>query len=239
MLSGKRAERGPMPESEQRRMKFNWRRSLALALNALGEVGLLSRSVVVLIGSYAHGAATWRSDVDLLVLLREDRRPKLKVPFGVHLHFEDMENFRRRLAEGDDYVISALRFGKLLHDRLNVWESLRQQMNTARWPDWQEKIKQAEQRMRLADNLLGTGDIDAATEEYLLSATQISRAMLLRRGIYPLSRLELSKQLLAVGQNKLAVDIQKLIEGECREGQLRRIAGDLQRVLASEGVKAD
>lgn len=233
------SEQGAARQSEERQMKFNWRRSLALALHALREAGLLKGSVVVLIGSYAHGATTWRSDVDLLVLLKDIRRPKLKVPFGVHLHFEDIDKFRHRLAEGDDYVIGALKFGKVLHDRLNLWESLREQVNTARWPDWRHKISQAERRIRLGDKLLGTGDLDAATEEYLLSATQISRAMLLRHGIYPLSRMELPKQLLALGQSDLAADIQRLIEGECEEEQLRRIAGDLQRALALEGAKAN
>ena len=225
-----------MAEVPRRQMNFNWRRSLALVLHALREAGLLRDSVVVLIGSYAQGATTWRSDVDLLVLYRNARRPKLKIPFGVHLHSEKVDRFRRRLAQSDDYAISALRFGKVLHDRLNVWESLRQEADGAKWPDWRDKMSQAERRISLGDKLLATGDIDAATEEYLLGATQISRAILLRRGIYPLSRLELSTQLRAVGQRSLAADIQRLIEAQCRAIQLRRIAGNLQQALASEAA---
>lgn len=239
MAQRRRSEQGATAQGERRQMNFNWRRSLALALHALREAGLLGGSVVILIGSYAHGATTWRSDVDLLVLHRNARRPKLKVPFGVHLHLEDVDKFRRRLAQGDDYAISALRFGKLLHDRLHVWESLRQEADRAKWPDWRDKISRAERRIRLGDRLLATGDIDAATEEYLLGATQISRAILLRLGIYPLSRLELSKQLRAVGQKSLAADIQRLIEGECQALQLRRIADDLQRALPSEAVEVN
>ncbi|MBI3781212.1 MAG: nucleotidyltransferase domain-containing protein, partial [candidate division NC10 bacterium] len=104
------------------RQRFNWRRSLTLSLHVLREAGLLKHSVVVLIGSYARGARISRSDVDLLVLLQEPNRPKLRVPYGIHLQFEDIERFCRRLEEGDDYVIAALKFGKLLHDSDNLWE---------------------------------------------------------------------------------------------------------------------
>ena len=223
--------------ASEERQGFNWRRSLALSLHALREAGLLKRSVVVLIGSFARGAQTWRSDVDLLVLLQEPKRPKLKAPNGIHLQFEDIEKFRRRLREGDDYVIAALRFGKLLYDSGNLWKELRQQMKSGSWPDWRDKIKRAEHRIRLADELLVIDDIDAATEEYLAIATQISRAILLRHGEYPLSRPELSKQLLARGETTLAADIERLIEGKCDMEQLREIGRDLHAALALESVK--
>lgn len=217
--------------------RFNWRRSLALSLHALREAGLLKHSVVVLIGSYARGARTSRSDVDLLVLLQEPKRPKLKAPYGIHLQFEDIERFRRRLEEGDDYVIAALKFGKLLRDSDNLWGELLQQAMSGKWPDWREKLRLAEHRIRLADELLLTDDIDAAIEEYLAVATQISRAILLRHGEYPLSRPELSKQLLAQGETMLAADLERLIEGECDKEQLRKIASDLHGVLALEVVR--
>ena len=216
------------------RQKFNWRRSLALSLHALREAGLLKHSVVVLIGSYARGARTSRSDVDLLVLLQEPKRPKLKAPYGIHLQFEDIARFRRRLEEGDDYVIAALKFGKLLHDSDNLWGDLLQQAKSGRWPDWRDKFKQAERRIRMADELLVMDDIDAATEEYLAIATQIARGILLRHGEYPLSRPELTKQLLARGETTLAANLEKLIEGECDKEQLRKIASDLHRALALE-----
>ncbi len=217
--------------------RFNWRRSLALSLHFLREAGLLKHSVVVLIGSYARGAQTSRSDVDLLVLLQEPRRPILKAPYGVHFQFEDIERFRRRLRKRDDYAIAALKFGKPLHDSGNLWEELQQHLKSGIWPDWRAKIKQAERRIKLADELLVTDDIDAATEEYLAIATQISRAILLRHGEYPLSRPELAKQLLARGETTLAADIERLVEGECDKEQLRQIGEDLHTASALEAVK--
>lgn len=215
-------------------MKINWRRCCALTLHALRDADLLKRAVVILIGSYARNAVTWRSDVDVLVLLREPRWPKLKVPNYTHLHFENIEKFRQRLEESDDYAISSVKYGKLLYDRLNVWQTLQQKVERARWPDWRGKIHQAERRIRLGDELVEMRDLDAATEEYLFGATQISRAILLRRGIYPLSRPELSRQLFDVGQSGLASDIQILIEGKCKEEHLRRIASDLMAALKRE-----
>ena len=217
--------------------RFNWRRSLALSLHVLREAGLLKHSVIVLIGSFARGTQMARSDVDLFVLLQEPKRPKLKAPYGVHLQFENIERFRQRLEEGDDYAIAALKFGKLLHDSDNLWEELRQQMKSGSWPDWRDKIKRAEHRIRLADELLVIDDIDAATEEYLAVATQISRAILLRHGEYPLSRPELSKQLLARGETMLAADLERLSDGECDKEQIRQIGRDLHAALALEAVK--
>jgi len=238
-LLRKRNRLGAVPESEERRTRINWRRCGALTLRALREEDLLKRAVVVLIGSYARGITTWRSDIDVLVLLHEPRRPKLKVPHGMHLHFEDIEKFAQRFAEGDDYVISSVRYGKLLYDRSNFWETLRQQLESARWPDSRDKIGHAERRIKLGNELLEMGDIDAATEEYLFGATQIARAILLRHGLYPLSRPELSKQLLDLGQSDLATDIQTLIEGKCGGGDLRRIARALTMALKRECAESD
>ncbi|MBI2369100.1 MAG: nucleotidyltransferase domain-containing protein [Deltaproteobacteria bacterium] len=220
-------------------MRVSWRRCGALTLRALREAGLLKRAVVVLIGSYARDVDTWRSDVDILVLLHEARHHRLGVLSNVHLHFEEKEKFARRFTEGEDYAISAVRYGKLLYDRSNFWETLRQQIESARWPDWRGKISHAERRIRVGNELLQMGDIDAAMEEYLFGATQISRAILLRRGIYPLSRPELGKQLVAVGRGELAADMEMLIEGKCEEGQLRKIASDLTMEVKRECAEAN
>lgn len=157
----------------------------------------------------------------------------------MHVHIEEKERFARQFAEGDDYAISAVRYGKLLYDRSNFWETLRQQVESVRWPDWRGKISHAERRIRVGNELLRMGDIDAATEEYLFGATQISRAILLRRGTYPLSRPELGKQLVAVGRGDLAADMEMLIEGKCEEGQLRKIASDLTMEIKRECTESD
>ncbi|MGH8647443.1 MAG: hypothetical protein ACREX4_24480, partial [Gammaproteobacteria bacterium] len=152
-------------------------------------------------------------------------------PYGVHFKFEDLQDFRRRLAEGDDFVIDALKFGELLHDGLGLWEVLRNEMTNAKWPDWRVKIGQAERRIRLAEQLLKLGDLDAAAEEYVLTATQVARARLLRKGVFPMSRPQLSDQLLAIGEADLAGDLEELIEGDCGEPELRTIGLRLRSAL--------
>lgn len=230
----KRSSLAVESDNMEHRVRINWRRCGALTLHALSDAGLLKRAVVVLIGSYARGVPTWKSDIDILVLLHQPQRRKLKIPHGVHLHFEDIEKFRQRLDKGDDYVISSVRYGKLLYDRSNLWKTLLPRIESATWPESRDKIRHAERRIRLGNELLEMNDIDAATEEYLFAATQIARAILLRNKIFPLSRPELGNQLLDLGQGDLAADIQMLIEGECSKADLRRIAHDLALTIKHE-----
>lgn len=210
----------------------------ALTIRALRQAGLLNQAVVVLIGSYARNVETWRSDVDILVLLQQPLCPRLNIPDDVHLHFEDKEKFARRFVEGDDYAISSVKYGKLLHDESNFWGTLKQQLKNVKWPEWRDKISHAERRLKVGDELLEMGDIDAAIEEYLFGATQISRAILLKRGIYPLSRPELSGQLISIGQADLATQILALIRGKCEGVDLRKVSHNLTMTLKQELARA-
>ena len=93
--------------------RISWRRSGALTLQALREANLLKQAVVVLFGSYARNAYTWRSDVDILVLLDDSRKPKLEVPPYVHLHY-----FSKLLI---DFTLFAPRFDDALNLSLRAW----------------------------------------------------------------------------------------------------------------------
>src|SRR6266511_4084935 len=134
------------------RTRINWRKCCALVLHALREGKLLRDAVIVLFGSYARNADTWRSDVDILVLHIKPQKTKLRVPSSVHLHWETFERFKQRLAEGDDFVISALRYGKLLYDRSDFWETQRRFAENAKLPDWANKLDHAERRIKLAND---------------------------------------------------------------------------------------
>ena len=221
---------------EADRASFNWRRSLSLALHTLREAGLLQVATVALVGSYARGAGIWRSDVDVLVLTRGPRsRPT--PPYGVHFQLVDVNRFQERLSRGDDYALAALKFGKLLRDGLSVWPAFREQAVTAKWPGWREKLTGGHRRAKLARYLLEASEGDAATEEMLLAATQIARGGLLRHGIYPFSRPELSAQLRAIGEHALARDMDALIESNCDDEELGRISEHLEAITA-QGASA-
>ncbi len=223
-MTRRTVERGLKP------VGLNWRRSLLIVFQVLRESGLLKDSIVVLTGSYAQGSETPRSDIDVLVV-RHNRSKGIRAPYGVHFKFEDLKNFRKRLAEGDDFIIDALKFGKLLHDALGLWEVMQEEMKNAKWPDWRDKIGQARRRIRLAEQLLKLGDFDAAEEEFLLTATQIARARLLRHGIFPMSRPQLSDQLLTIGEADLASELEELSEGTSGEAEIRTIGRKLRSAL--------
>ena len=80
---------------------------------------------VLLFGSYAWGAPTEDSDVDLLVILPFDgkavaksveMRLKIRPLFPVDLLVRTPEKIRERLALGDPFIRSILEEGKVLYE---------------------------------------------------------------------------------------------------------------------------
>jgi predicted nucleotidyltransferase len=212
---------------------FNWRRAISLALDKLHRSRVLRNATVVLIGSYAQAAPSWRSDVDILILL--DGQPaKLDAPRGVHFQFMNALIFHERVRRGDDYAVAAGRFGKLLYDGLRVWPRLREDALNAPLPDWRVKFEFARRRLKLTRELLEDRDTDAATEEYLAAATQLARGYLLRRGLYPFSRPQLSNQLEAIGEGELARIMRSLLSPTLEEADLSRIATSLEKMSRVE-----
>ncbi len=181
------------------------------ALQALFRAGLDPASTVVLVGSTARGAQTPRSDVDVLVLNEDGKRVALARPGETHLQQDSRARFLRRLRAGDDYPAWALRLGVPPHDADGWWaEQAAAEKARPHWPDWRPKAHSATKRLHLATELLGTGDVDAAREELLLAASHLARAILLRDGMFPLSRPELPDQLQAVDA-ELAKLLRRLI----------------------------
>ena len=211
----------------------NWRRAIGLCLAQLDKARILKGSTVVLIGSYAHGSPSWRSDIDVLVLSQDDRR-RVTPPRGIHLQFMEPQRFGERLRRGDDYALAATRFGKVLHDGLRIWQRFREQLKSAQWPDWREKYRYARRRIQLARWLLDAGDVDAASEEYLLAATQLGRAQLLRRNIFPLSRPELSGQLHAAGEVRLEAVIESLLKPTISPEEIAGVGEYLESITREE-----
>ena len=80
---------------------------------------------ILLFGSYAWGAPSPDSDVDLLVILpfegkavakSVEMRLKIRPPFPVDLLVRTPEKIRERLALGDPYIRSILEKGKILYE---------------------------------------------------------------------------------------------------------------------------
>ncbi len=217
-----------------RARRLSWRRCAASVVGALREVGLLDQATVVLLGSFARDVDTSGSDVDILVLLPYATRLRPRVHPAVHLHVAERSEFQRRVIEGDDFALSCARLGRPLHDQGGFWKSLAQDAAGAPWPDWRSKLTHARQRLRLGNALAETGDADAAGEEYLFAATQVARALLLRAGVLPLSRPELSEQLARCGRVRLAAIIQALRVSTYDEHGARAVGSEIASVLTEE-----
>ena len=164
-------------------------------LHLLEGAGLSKNASVILIGSAARGVETWRSDVDLLVVFTGEERLGIRPPIDVHLQQESRAHFLQRLGEGDDYPAWALLYGKMLHDPDGWWaRTAADEWAHPHTPDWTAKVARAGKSLRWARELLDTGDTDAFEEQCLYAASHLARALLLKRGIMPLSRPEMADQ---------------------------------------------
>ena len=190
-------------------------------VSALLRAGLDPASTVVLVGSAARGARTFCSDVDVLILNEDGEHLTLARPGDTHLQQDSRAKFLQRLADGEDYPAWALRLGVPLRDADGWWaEQVAAEQADPHWPDWRPKIDYARKRARLASDLLRTGDLDAAAEELLLAASHAARAVLLRAGVFPLSRPELPDQLRALDAD-LAATMRLLIFGDTEAAELK------------------
>ena len=89
----------------------------------------------------------------------------------------------------------------------------------------------------MAAGLLETGDAEAATEELVYAASHIARAILLARGVFPLSRAELPPQLKPY-ESELADALDRLIVGDIEIDKLKKIQHFLQDRLRQLTDKA-
>ena len=196
-------------------------------------------TTVVLVGSGARDATNSRSDLDILVIDRHVPDIRLQQPGNVHLQQFSRSEFMGRLEDGDDYPGWALRFGIPMHDPDGWWaKQVAMELENPHWPDWEPKLKHAEKRMNMASALLEVGDNEAASEEFMFAASHIARAMLIKRGVFPLSRPELPSQLEDV-EPELAQVLSRLILENMDTAHLIRIESFLRRQVESLSQKSE
>jgi hypothetical protein len=182
----------------------------ALALGALA---------VALTGSTVRARRTAMSDLDLMIV---GERPDLS---GVH---EDVDvyaagttAFWDRLVAGDDYIQWTLRFGCILHDEGILQAASRHIRENNLMPSAERKLAQAYRGLKLAGLVLESGDLEAAREQCRAALTTLARWFLIANGVFPLSRNELSDQVLALGRFDLAEALHRLIHDEPSSDELR------------------
>jgi Nucleotidyltransferase domain len=184
---------------------------------------------VILIGSVARDAATPKSDVDLLLV--GETKPILdRIPPNFHIHAMATQEFMSKLREGDDLAAWSVRYGVPIQDD-GKWDAIVGSDEAGTWPSWQNKVLHATRRLLVANTLLATGDVDSAAEEALFAAGHVTRALLLRSGVFPLSRAELIKQSHTAGHVKLADILAILLLGEPDDRFVRRTIQYLKKLL--------
>ena len=82
---------------------------------------------IILFGSYAYGQPTPDSDVDLLVVLQTDARPRAKQleivralsphPFGMDILVRTPVQLKKRIAMGDYFLRDITTRGQVLYER--------------------------------------------------------------------------------------------------------------------------
>lgn len=104
-------------------------------------------------------------------------------------------DFLHNLRLGDDFESWCVRLGVTLSDGRGCWAAILASEESKQWPRWELKVLHGARRLFLADSLLKMGDNTAASEELVYALGHIARGLLLKSGIFPLSRPELAEQL--------------------------------------------
>ena len=195
-------------------------------------------AAVVLIGSAARDVGTERSDVDFLVVRPEEGSFRIKPSADVNVHQETRRRFLERLARNEDFPAWALRYGVPIRDPDGWWsDQVSREERNPHWPDWRAKIVHGEKRLRMAGMALEDGDMEAAAEELLFAASHAARAVLLKSGVFPLSRPELPAQLEGL-DDALSRALSGLIEDNLGTPDLERTARLIEERLAGLGTTA-
>jgi hypothetical protein len=148
----------------------------------------------ILVGSVVRGTETERTDIDVVLL---SATPLRVIGCDPRTHVQEFtyESFTTKLRTGDDFAAWCVRLGVPVSEYAAGWQAIVSSPDASVWPDWKHKISHAARRLILADHMRRIGDLAAASEESLYAAAHVSRAILLKSGVFPLSRPELVSQL--------------------------------------------
>jgi predicted nucleotidyltransferase len=167
---------------------------------------------VALTGSTARNRRTAISDLDIHIVGSRPRFEDLNE--GLDLYATSADALWERLRAGDDFIQWTLRFGCILVDHGVFRQALTEIAETGLWPDPQRKHDRAKQLLAFAERITATGDLDAAQDQTRAALTTVARWLLLANGEFPLSRDELSDQVLDLGCVDLAAALSRLIHAD-------------------------
>lgn len=170
---------------------------------------------LVLVGSVALQRMRKESDIDFLVI---GYMTKEKIP-----HFENCnvillseKEFKEKYLKGDDFVISALLFGKIISDKIFFTRFFENPLPIFSQEIIQEKIKYCE-KLEERIYVLLKSDERKAREELFYLALQVGRIILLRNKIIPRTKYDLAEQVKPFNKT-----ISKLIKKLLEKKKLKR-----------------
>lgn len=180
----------------------------------------LGAQALVLTGSTARGRCTPVSDLDYHVI---GARPDVAdLAEDIDLYSDEPAEFLAKLREGDDFVQWSVRCGCVLFDTGPIEEGARLITRLSLWPDPGRKLWQARRTLEFAEQLVASGDYEAALEQTRGALSLTARWYLLAHDTFPLARDELSSQLPALGFEALAQALSRSIHERPPEATLAR-----------------
>ena len=167
----------------------------------------LNPKSIMLVGSVAFQKMRKESDIDFLVIGKRKKVPHLE---NCNMIVLDKKEFEEKYLKGDDFIISALSFGKVIYDNNVFLRYFENPLPIFSQELIQEKIKYCEKLEERIYVLLKT-DEKKAGEELLYLALQAARIILLRNKITPKTKCDIPKQVKTFDK-KLAGIITGLLE---------------------------
>jgi len=177
--------------------------------SAVNNTNLLA---VVAIGSAVRPGVI-SADLDLIVISAEATPLHISPPMEIDLRIYSVGTIDAKIGGGHDLLGWAIKFGEALFQRDHYWDRT--------VDDWQDRLPVppaavARQRAIAAHErlvkVLQSGDTDAVHEQAIGYLTQLARAELLDRGVYPASRPELASQLRNSGGSQIAEQLERLLQ---------------------------
>ena len=144
-------------------------------------------------------------DLDLVLVHRGRRASLPRPPIDVDLRQYEQAEVSRRLAAGDEYLASTVRYGRALYERDGWWSRLRADWDARlSLPSSDDARARAAETERRYDEMRALGDLDAAAELHVAMLTHLARAALSDAAVFPRSRPELAEQLRGIDEGPLA-----------------------------------
>jgi hypothetical protein len=160
------------------------------------------------------------ADLDLIVIAAAGMTLHLSPSMEIDLRVYSLSTIDAQIARGHDLLGWAIKFGKTLFQRDHCWDKI--------IDAWKDKLplpsataareRAAAAHERLA-KVLESGDTDAVHEQAISYLTQLARAELLERGVYPASRPELASQLRVGNGSQIAEQLDRLLQNDWIDDQ--------------------